>query len=597
MVRFLQNLVFLFFVLFAQTLLGGTLTGELDRQQTSLDESFWLTVTIEGSLDGDVLEPETKDFEIQRTGQSTNISIMNGKMSKQTQYTYELRPLKEGSLLIPPFRARIDGQDLATESLPVVVKGGTPSPAEKGQVGEASKLLFVEREIPKSALYEGEAVISKVRLFFRARLTGATPVREASPDWRLIPVDGQKNAEVIRDGVRWSVIEMHEGLIPLKAGPLKAPPFGINATWIQQSKRPQSPRSIFDMLQGGSLGFGEEVSRKILSAPLTLTVKPLPTPKPQGFADIVGAFTVKADVSKRSLSVGETSTVTVELKGQGALDRMASLNLNIAGAKIYADKPSLKESVEAGAGLVSTKVFKFAVVPQVTGTLDLGKIQVASFNPFTEAYDRLSAELGAVTVSQSAVAASQSSPPQQVPLDSNLSASQSNHNQPPVTTPPDLSATKLGDHEGTSKKSWFLTPLALALELLILALIVSVWLFGRSWQNVRDERKIVEEVTRTYITDALTELERGGQASVQVALDALKKQLAGKGQDPGAMTSADLLKAADGHGLNSELRESLKRLLTLQDRVVYGGDLAMEASPSMVADLQSLLKFFQAKGV
>ena len=49
MVWFLKNLVFILFVLFAQTLLGGTLTGELDRQQTSLDESFWLTVTIEGS--------------------------------------------------------------------------------------------------------------------------------------------------------------------------------------------------------------------------------------------------------------------------------------------------------------------------------------------------------------------------------------------------------------------------------------------------------------------------------------------------------------------------------------------------------------------
>ncbi len=573
---------------------AGSLTGELDRQQTSLDEPIWLTVSVEGSLDGDVIIPDTKDFEIQQSGQSTNISIINGSMSKQTQYTYQLRPLKEGSLTVPPFKARVDKQDLATEAMTVQVKGGVAQPTP-GQPGSNEKLVSVERDLPKSILYEGEAVISKVRLLIRTRLTGATPTRDASPDWRLIGVDGQKNGEITRDGVRWSVIEMNEGLIPLKAGKLKVPPFGVKASWLQPSKRKSSPRSIFDMLQGGTFGMGEEVTRKLVSPSVEVTVKPLPTPKPQTFADIVGAFTLKAEVSKNSLNAGDTSTVTITVKGQGALDRMSDIKLNIPGAKIYADKPTLTESVQAGAGLVSTKIFKFAVVPQASGTLDLGTVKISSFNPFTEAYEELLSAIGTLTVAGETSPASTVITPGQSATKS-ADPPSTDHNQKSPSSPADLSAKTIGEGEGKLSRPWLLSPLAIALEILVLVSLIAFALLRHSWRRIKGPDQSILHTVKSPLVDALSILDAQKSEGVEIAVKALKEHLASRGQDPASMTSEDVLKAAEGRGLDSLHRESLRRVLAEMDKVAYGG--ATESEPvSSVDDLRNLLRYFQARSI
>lgn len=597
----MKGLVSGFFVFYlaivTTTLNAGTIKAELDLEHGGLDESFWITISIQGSLDGDVMVPESKEFEIQKTGQSTNISIINGSMSRQTQYTYQLRPLKEGKLTIPPFRARIDNQDLSTEPFSVTVKGGVVPPGS-GAASDPGKFVFVEREVPKSSLYEGEVLITKIKLYIRTRLTGATPARDASPEWRIVPIEGQKNSEIVRDGANWSVIEMHEGLIPLRSGKLKAPAFGINATWIRPIKRKPGPRSIFDMLQGGALGMGEEVSGKLLSTPVDVTVKPLPSPAAPGFADIVGAFTMKADISKRNLNVGDTSTVTIEVKGQGALDRMSDIKLNIPGAKIYSDKPVLKESVQAGAGLVSTKTFKFAVVPQGPGSLNLGMLKLAGFNPFTEVYDHLSVDLGVLVVSGqgAAIGAGQNStPPAVAPTASAIN--ETNHNQSTPPAPTDLSAKPLREGEVLRPRAWYLSPVALAAELLMVALIIAAFVLRKTWQKVRIATAKEDVDLKSHLTEALGHLERGDTVSVSAAVLALKKHLAVPGQDPAAMTSFDVLNAASTRVLAAERLASLQRLLAQLDKQAYSDDSNGGIPTSMIDEFKSLLRDLEAKGV
>ena len=246
----LLRFILISFIFTAQGLaVAGSFTAEVDKNRSTLDEPFWLTVGVQGSLDGEVLVPETKDFEIIRTGESTNISIVNGTMTKERQYTYQVRALREGSLKIPSLKAKVDDQDMLTPEIPVEVKGGVPNPRDSGNGGAAGnqKLILVERELPKTSIYEGEAIISKVRLLTRVRLTGATPARDAAPDWRLISTEGQQNSEVTRDGARWSAVELSEGLIPLRSGKLKAPPFGITATYLQPLPRRKTPRRVFSI--------------------------------------------------------------------------------------------------------------------------------------------------------------------------------------------------------------------------------------------------------------------------------------------------------------------------------------------------------------
>lgn len=590
------------FLLMARSALAGSLTAEIDKKRSNLEEPFWVTVTVQGSLDQDVSVPATDDFEIMRTGESTNISIVNGSMTKERQYTYQVRALKEGALTIPSFKAKVDDEEVQTPPITVEVKGGVAAPSQN-DVATNKKLVVVERELPKTTLFEGEVIISKVRLLTRARLTGATPARDAAPDWRMFPVDGQRNTEVTREGVRWNAIEMSEGLIPLRAGKLKVPPFGINASWIQPTQRRNQPRSIFDMLQGGMMGMGEEVSRKLQSNQVSITVKPLPAPKPADFSDMVGAFTISSNVSKRSLSVGETATVTIEVKGQGALDRMRDIKLNVAGARVYDDKPSLSEKIEPGAGLVSTRVFKFAVVPNASGPIELGTVKLSSFNPFTESYDGISTALGTINVAGAgqtgSPAVSGTVPSAAAP--SSQGVTQNQVSSAPATDQPktpDLSPRVVGDGDSAGKRPWFLGPVALAIEVLLLVVLVSLIVLRRSWHKLKSSSPSRKDAqVRQNLSSIIEELDQSHPEVVERALRALKEALADQGQDPLALTPRDLIRNAEQMKFDLSQVEALRRILTEIDRRAYSGESTEILETSFLADLRNLLTYCQARNV
>jgi BatD DUF11 like domain len=612
MVGCLRNLIFIWSATISAQAFAGTMIAEIDRAQSSLDEPFTMTVNVQGSLDGDVVEPESKEFEITRTGESTNISIINGQMTKERQYSYQVRALKEGRLTIPSLKARVDGEDLHTAPIQVDVKGGVAEPS-RDEAASNARIIFVERDLPKKTMYQGEAIISKVRLLTRARLTGATPTRDAAPDWRLIGSEGQKNMDVVRDGVRWSVIEMNEGLIPLKTGKIKAPSFGINATWVQPVARKRGPRNIFEMFQNGNFNMGEEVSRKLLSDVIEVVVKPLPSPKPAEFADVVGAFTLSTNVSKRAIGAGETATVTVEIKGQGALDHMKDFKLNIAGARVYTDKPTLTEKIEAGAGLISSKTFKFAVVPNAQGTVELGTLKIASFNSFTETYDTMTASLGSLVVGVSplggsannVVAPSQplAESPKTVTAEQAVVKSDASPGQAvgaDGTTGAALASRKVTD-QPENIRPWFFGPVALAIEVLLLAAIVGGLIVRRGWRRLRmsaptSKRKSAKQ-WQGLIGELIGELASGDRPVFDRAVIQLKEILSENSQDPLAMTSQDLIKSAESMNFEPKHVEALRRLLNELDRMAYSGGTDSATEPSVIADLRDLLVYCQSRSV
>ncbi len=569
---------------------AGSVTAELDRRQTSIEEPFWLTITIQGSLDEVLNAPESQDFEFVKTGESTNISIVNGSVTKERQYTFQVRPLRQGALSIPSFIAKIDGRDEKT--LPIEVQVAATGQQQNGGIKpNVKKLVFVERDIPKTTLYEGQAIRSTGRLLTRTRLTGATPVRDPSPMWRVIAVDGQRNRDVTRDGVNYSVVEIDEVLIPLKAGKLAVPQFGINASWIQETRRSERrrPSSVFDLFQQGMFNMGEEVSRKLVSESMQLDVKPLPTPKPSGFSDMVGAFTLKATVSDREIVAGETVTLTIDLSGQGALDRMQDFKVRVTGVRVYDDKPELSEKVEPGAGLVSTKRFKFAVVPQQPGELSLGSIKLTAFNPFTERYEELLADLGMVSVKEGVSHAKS----EQSPSDVNTPHS----SQQPIKASPEVSALvpRQVDAVARSDKRWWLSPWILAFEVLAMSLMLA-WMLLRKFSVPRNKKKSNEAVIRQMCDSLRSELNSGDLKKVILSTLALIRQaLAIPGQDSKAMTSADIMSSASKNKVDQSVLLSFTRVLEVADRLQYGGEDGASISDQLKSDINRLIDYCQSR--
>lgn len=580
----------LFFELFAAACFGASITAEVDRLRGSMEEPFWLTVTVEGSLEGELKIPQGSDFELSRSGESTNISIINGAVTKLRQYTYQLTPLKSGRITVPSITANIDGKQYSSLPLSIEVSG---SDSKGGRSGEANekRLVFAERDIPKKVLYEGEAIISTVRLLTRARLTGATPSRDAAPSWRLIPVEGQKNIEVIRDGIKWNAIEMREGLIPLKPGKMTVPAFGINATWIQSTEKSRRgpPSSVFDMFQQGMFNMGQEVTRTVRSLPLDVEVRPLPAPIPKEFFDIVGSFQVSSSISKKVLRVGDTATLTIEVRGQGALDRMRDIKLVIPGSKIYADRPELKESIEAGAGLVSTRTMKFAVVPEEPGMKDLGLIRMKSFNPFTEQYDELNVQLGSINVepNQSTQTPAEAKQDTNVTGDSSSISEYTSQIIPPTT---ELPLKKL-DMKTSSATAWWLAPWALAFEILVIIILISWVLVKKSMGETKSDLGKAVSGESNLWRDFV--IEPDDPQSIAKFFSLVSREHALPGQDPRSLTGSDILANSSLKDLPPNLREALRRVLRERDRAVYG-DMKFVSMPDELAlDMKQVVEFYK----
>jgi hypothetical protein len=588
--KFLSTMMAIFFG-FASMASAAAITAEVDRLKTSREEPFWLIVSIEGDLDGELSIPESQDFEFTRTGESTNISIINGSISRQRQFTYQLSPLKTGSLTIPSLTAKIDGKPYNSLPIKVEVTGQALDPAN-GQVSDDKRLVYVERELPKKIFYEGESVISTVRLLTRARLTGATPARDSAPDWRLIAVEGQKNGEVVRNGTKWNTIEMREGLIPLKSGRLKVPAFGITATWIQpaeRSRRP-SPGSVFDLFQQGVFNMGREVTRTLRSDLAEVEVKPLPLPRPKDFADIVGAFTLSSSVSKKELNAGDTATVTIQIKGQGALDRMRDLKISPPGSKVYADRPDLNEKIEPGAGLVSVRSMKFAVVPTVAGILDLGEVRITSFNPFTEEYEVLTTQLGKINV-WGAAAAGAPGVSATVPGQSGIGSDDAANKkiiQPNFNGQQNDFSPQKVDIVTASSKPWWLVPWVLAVELFVMVLAISWFLIRRLFPQ---KSFSAETGLFNRWRDLNIDLSRDETLGELVGL--LKQEFSRDDQDSKALTSSELLASDLCKQMPPDVRESFQRILEQYDRMTYGKAPTDKPQGDLALDVNRLVEFYK----
>jgi hypothetical protein len=338
------------------------------------------------------------------------------------------------------------------------------------------------------------------------------------------------------------------------------------------------------MFQQGVFNMGREVTRTLRSELAEVEVKPLPLPRPKDFADIIGAFTLSSSVSKKELNTGDTATVTIQIKGQGALDRMRDLKISPSGSKVYADRPDLNEKIEPGAGLVSVRSMKFAVVPTGAGILDLGEVRISSFNPFTDEYEVLTTQLGKINVGGAAAAGT-------VPAQS---GNASNDVANKKIIPPDfnnqqndLSPQKV-DILTASAKPWWLAPWVLAVEFLVVVLAVSWFLIRRLFpqKSFSAEKALFNQWRDLNIDLARAE-------SLGEVVDLLKQEFSRDDQDPKALTSSELLASDLCQQMPPDVRDSFKRVLEQYDRLAYGKANIDKLDGDLALDVNRLVEFYK----
>jgi hypothetical protein len=390
--RLAQKFIFLSWLVTGE-LLAGSMTAELDQSTGVEGDQFTLTFRVEGNHETAPSFPPIPGLSVSSAGNSTSVSISNGQYSKETGYTFVLVPEKAGTFTIPSVVLKIDGQDVATLPLSLRVE----AVAKGEQAAEAGEPIFIKREFSNMHPYVGESVVETVRVYHKVSIQQAAPSSTNSPEFRFFPIEGEAHSREQIGAETYEVITLNKVLVPLSAGDKAIPAFGLDTVLVMPSTR-RTRNDFFGSVFGG--GRGELVRRSVSSGEATIAVKPIPEEnRPADYKGLVGSFKVKAELNKRQLKVGETTTLTLTIGGEGLLDRFKEPELNLGKQfKVYADKADVKEQATAARGVLGQKIFKFALVPTQAGTIELQDFKLSVFDPKQGIFVPLIASLGSVSV-------------------------------------------------------------------------------------------------------------------------------------------------------------------------------------------------------
>ncbi len=237
---------------------------KLSHSTTSLEQPVRLKLQIEGENDASPdLSVLKQDFEILGRSSSQNISIINGKMSKNQGLTLTLLPKKTGKLTIPP--------------IPVGEESSTPLTLDVVEIMQNSEAAdstsaFILLELNKSQAYLQEEIILTVRVYQAEGIRGEAltePVTSLPDTVMRLLHEEQYQAE--HEGQSYQVIERLYTIYAYQTGKLELGE-------VRYRGRSGSRPSIFNLMRNP---FSDPIQEsKIIHATseqLTLEILPAPS--------------------------------------------------------------------------------------------------------------------------------------------------------------------------------------------------------------------------------------------------------------------------------------------------------------------------------
>lgn len=366
-------------------------TASVEPPEVRLREAATLTVSVQGSQSSK--RPAIADIpglEIQYLGPSTQVSIIDGRISASVSHRLMVSGKKPGRYEISPIRVEAEGK--IYDAGPVVVTVLPPGSSPRAASDDAAGALHLSLSTPRSEVFLHE----KLPLTVTLRIAG---VRVDDLQYPEIPSEGVATGKLSEPVQRREqgpaglehVIEFRAMITPVKQGEITVGP----ATMRMRKAVPGRRRSPF---AGGFFGDNLEPV-EIASAPLSLTVLPLPAQgRPADFSGAVGEFSLHSEVEPREVAAGDPVTVTTTIRGEGSLDGIAPPAIpERDGLRVYPVQT-------AAEGEDGSRSFEQVVIPTRAGTVTIAGPRFDYFDPRAREYRTLESTPVAVRVTPSAAA-------------------------------------------------------------------------------------------------------------------------------------------------------------------------------------------------
>jgi hypothetical protein len=385
-------------------------------------EKFQLVYTINTEAT-DLRLPQLDGFQIlmgPSTAQSTSMTIINGQMERNTQYsyTYVLKANQPGKYSIAPATITVNGKKMESNTLQIDVIKSDEQAAKQGQAAEqdasvSADDLFITVTTNKREAYKDEPILITTKIYVRSvDLQGLSDIK--NPELRDFI-----SQELPRKGnIEW-IMESYNGknyttgiyeqklLFPQKAGTLQIEPTEIEFLVKQRVARRST--SVFDDFFESNF---RTVKKKVSSKPIRINVKALPTPTPSDFSGVVGTIDLKSSVSATSVKTNDAITIKLTVSGTGNHKLMANPKLNVPTDFDQFDPKVTNDISNSLSGMVGTKSYEYLIIPRHSGQFTIPPITLSYFDINDKRYKQLSSGEVKITVEKGTSEESSSTKPQ-----------------------------------------------------------------------------------------------------------------------------------------------------------------------------------------
>ncbi len=375
---------------FAQAAAKLTLRAEASQTQVAVGDELQLDITlvVDGtSGDPSFSAPELEGLEVVRRstqrGQSFTMNFgSTPKVQLSTTYTYLLRATKPGKAKIGQASARLGSDLVTTEPIVIEVSGSGSAqaqpPAQKqipAPQGGRTDAVMLQVVPSKYEAFVGEQVVLSVFLLSRVDLSDVSGLTQPQLEGVLLERDDRPRQNLQPKiqrfgGEEYQVFEIARfALFPLRDGKTTVGSFNTEA-------------------QAGGLFFSQGRSYKVSSAPIDITVKPLPAAgKPAGFSPMnVGQFEFNAQLLNGPMQVGKPITLRMVASGVGNVSKL-SLPAPRFSSKLRAYDPETKSEQRFEQGVLAGRMQRdYLFVPSEPGEHLIPALVFNSFDPKTGTY-------------------------------------------------------------------------------------------------------------------------------------------------------------------------------------------------------------------
>jgi tetratricopeptide (TPR) repeat protein len=334
--------------------------------------------------------PKVDGLTLEYVGQSSNLSLINGDLSRSLTLNYAALLSRKQRVELPAFTV-----DTNKGRLRVAAARFDPAGATVGGSGVAleevasSHLTLAPTTVWAGEVFDLEYTIDVAHGYYPDFGRGAF-------EWNPSPL-------IIEDWSQPAPFEKSNGAEPRN---------GIGYRTRAIARTPGTyrlnPVNQLVNLSVGVSGFGFFQQRQyqqfsVASNTPSVQVLPLP-PAPPGFTGIVGEFTLKAHVVPTQVAVGEPVTWTLELSGIGNWPDIAGLPPREASQDFQVVQPKPKRTMAEGKRMEGTLVEDVVLVPTRAGTYSLSPVSLTVFNPKRGTYEKLTLANETVVVTPAAPA-------------------------------------------------------------------------------------------------------------------------------------------------------------------------------------------------